>query len=238
MLIHTRIRSLYVCLCVHFILSSQCGYTDFPNILLLYSFFCHFFLFRSLIIFCSFVWLNVDPESSEVSDWREILYFYIETQHIYMLKTISHNWIDKTFRFHLFFPSFSSLALHFLSFHSPKMQAYFREKKCTLCLALALLRLAIFKRTKFIPFGCATRYNTKIVLLMCFVMGKHVTDRKIWVMKDMENIANSIWCVCTFVPYAEPTNDTKLHTPAKTMLKAFLSFFLYLLWINDMKYPW
>lgn len=58
----------------------------------------------------------VKCRTGKVSDWREKYVFYIETQHIYMLKTISHNWIDKTFRFHLFF--FVRRIFHFRAFGS------------------------------------------------------------------------------------------------------------------------
>lgn len=51
---------------------------------------------RLLLVKCRFVGWKSVTEGKYV--------FYIEAySNIYMLKTISHNWIDKTFRFHLFF---------------------------------------------------------------------------------------------------------------------------------------
>lgn len=180
---------------------------------------------------------------------------YIESeQNIYMLKTISHNWIDKTFRFHLFFFVYTlhctsssqshcdgalnvctmhilhtySVISFFLSFfHS----FYSISRYMHLVVARHYQSGLVFSSSKYIRnahihirFALHATNNIKL-LLMCFVwlMGKHVTDRKIWVMKDMENIANSIWCVCT----SFRTQDTKiLCTRTKTMLKAFA-----LLWL-------
>lgn len=160
---HSYSDSLFECVSVcsfHFIIRMCIHW--FPKHFVFIFIFLAFF--RSVLVDLVFFflrWLNVDPKSSEVSDWREILYFYIKTQHIYMLKTISHNWIDKTFRFHLFFVHFF-FPLGTFSFNSVASDASLFPKSIHF-ISLLLLRLAILKRTKFIPFGCATRNNIKLL---------------------------------------------------------------------------